>query len=74
MALHPDNTLISNREILIEVIATPFRALRDLFILMAESNRRVVALQAAAAISDAELLAQGLSRNDVIQRAVRHES
>ena len=41
MSIRPDNTLISNREMLLELLATPFRALGALLHHLAENNSRI---------------------------------
>jgi hypothetical protein len=74
MSIRPDNTLISNREMLLELLATPFRALGTLLHYLAENNSRTQALQAIAAIPEAELRAKGLTRADAISMAFRHDA
>ncbi len=73
MPLRPDNTLISNREMLLELAAAPFRAIASLFGTLAISTARVRTLQEIAAITDEELHAKGLTRADVISQAFRHD-
>ena len=74
MALQPDNTLISNRELIVELLTTPFRALGNLFIKMAENNSRVTALNALNAMSDAELAAKGLTRAEAVALLFRRDA
>ena len=74
MALRPDNTLISNREMLVELISTPFRAMGAAIENLMVSNSRTQALQAIAAVSDEELRAKGLTRADLISMAFRHDA
>ena len=74
MSIRPDNTLISNREMLLELLATPFRALGALLHHLAENNSRTQALQAIAAIPEEELRAKGLTRTDAISMAFRHDA
>lgn len=74
MALRPDNTLISNREMLLELLATPFRALGVLLHNMAENNSRMQALQAIAAIPEADLRAKGLTRAEAVSLTFRHDA
>ncbi|MEL6684578.1 MAG: DUF1127 domain-containing protein [Pseudomonadota bacterium] len=73
MSLRPDNTLISNREMLLELAAAPFRAIASLLGTLAISSARVRTLQEIAAIPDEELRAKGLTRADVISQAFRHD-
>lgn len=74
MALQPDNTLISNRELVLELLATPFRALGNLIIKMAENNSRVIALNALNAMTDEELAAKGLTRAEAVALVFRHDA
>ena len=74
MSLRPDNTLISNREMLLELLATPFRAIGNVFYKLAENNSRTLAIQAINAIPEAELRAKGLTRADAIAMAFRHDA
>ena len=66
MAYQADNTLISNREMLVELIAAPFRSLFEFLVRMAEANPRMVALRTLSETSDEELAARGLTRQGVI--------
>ena len=66
MAYQADNTLISNREMLVELIAAPFRSLFEFLVRMAEANPRMVALRTLSETSDEELAARGLTRHGVI--------
>ena len=66
MAYQADNTLISNREMVVELIAAPFRSLFEFLVRMAEANPRMVALRTLSETSDAELAARGLTRQGVI--------
>ncbi len=74
MAFHSDNTLISNREMFIELALAPFRAIGRVLVSLAENNSRTQALQAIAAISDEELAAKGLTRADAISMTFRHDA
>ncbi len=74
MSIRPDNTLISNREMLLELLVTPFRAFGRLLHNLAENNSRTQALQAIAAISDADLRAKGLTRADAVSMVFRHDA
>lgn len=73
MAIQADNTLISNREILIEVVMKPLRALGHLLELMAENNSRTKALTAISAIPEEELQAKGLTRADLVKMTFHHD-
>lgn len=66
MAYQADNTLISNREMVVELIAAPFRSLFECLVRMAEANPRMVALRTLSETSDEELAARGLTRQGVI--------
>lgn len=74
MSLRPDNTLISNREMLTELVLAPFRAVTDMIVRLAENNSRTQAIQAINAIPEAELRAKGLTRADAIAMAFRHDA
>lgn len=74
MSLRPDNTLISNREMLTELVLTPFRALGRLIERLAENNSRTQAIAAVNAIPEAELRAKGLTRADAIAMVFRHDA
>lgn len=74
MSIHPDNTLISNREMLLGLLATPFRAIGQLLHNLADNSSRMRALQAVAAIPEADLRARGLTRADAVSMAFRHDA
>lgn len=74
MTLRPDNTLISNREMLVELVLTPFRAFARLLESLAENNSRAQALAAVSAIPEEELRAKGLTRADAISMVFRHDA
>lgn len=74
MALRPDNTLISNREILIELLMAPLRAIGRGLQHLAVSNARTQALREIAEIPEAELSAKGLTRAELISRTFRHDA
>ena len=67
MALHPDNTLISNREVLTELVLAPFAAVARWIENYAEKSARTQALRAIADMTDAELQAKGLTRVEAIR-------
>lgn len=68
MAYQADNTLISNREMLAELIAAPFRSFFEFLIKMAENDPRMLSLQALARKTDAELAARGRTRLGELSR------
>lgn len=74
MAIRPDNTLISNREMIIELLCTPFIAFAAWLEKSAVNNSRTQALQEIAAISDEDLRAKGLTRADVVSMTFRHDA
>ncbi len=74
MSIRPDNTLISNREMLLELLATPFRAVDALLHNLAENSSRMQALQTIAAIPESELRAKGMTRADAISMTFRHDA
>lgn len=74
MALRPDNTLISNREMLIELVLAPFRKIGDILMGFAVSNARTQALMEIAAIPEDQLRAKGLTRADLVSMTFRHDA
>lgn len=74
MALRPDNTLISTREMIAELALTPFRAFGALMERLAEKNSRTMVLDAINAIPDAELRAKGMTRAEAVSMAFRHDA
>ena len=74
MAIHTDNTLISNRELLVALALKPFQAIGRLLTSLAENNSRTQALAAIAAIPDADLAARGLTRAEAISMTFRHDA
>lgn len=73
MSLRSDNTLISNREMLLELMSVPFRAIGHIFCKLAEDNSRTQAIQAINAIPEAELRAKGLTRAEAIGMVFRRD-
>ena len=73
MSLRPDNTLISTREMLLELLATPFRAIGSGLKGFATSTARTQTLRELAAISDEELEARGLTRAEIVTMAFRND-
>ncbi len=74
MAIRADNTLISDREMLVELAKLPFRKIGTWLTSIAESNSRTKALQAIANLSQAELAALGMTRAELISQTFRHDA
>ncbi|WP_411891098.1 DUF1127 domain-containing protein [Yoonia sp. SDW83-1] len=74
MAFQTDNTLISNREMMIELVLTPFRAIGRWFISLAENNSRTQALRQINNMTDADLAARGLTRAEAVNMMFRHDA
>lgn len=74
MTLRPDNTLISNREMLTELVLMPFRAVVRVMEKLSESNARTQALAEVGAMTDEELRAKGMTRADAIAMVFRHDA
>ena len=74
MAIQPDNTMISNREMLSELVMKPLRAIGSMLEGMAVSNSRTQALQAIWDIPEEDLRAKGLTRADVVSMTFRHDA
>lgn len=74
MAIRPDNTLISNREMLLELISVAFRPFATAFHAMAANSTQMQALERIAAVSDAELQAKGLTRAQAVSMTFRHDA
>ena len=70
MAMQADNTLISNVEMLAELVLAPFRAIGRFLVKAAENNPRIRALESIANMSDAELAEKGMTRVDAVQRVL----
>ena len=74
MTIRPDNTMISTREMLVELILTPFRAFARLIERLAENNSRTQAIAAINAIPEEELRAKGLTRAQAVSMVFRHDA
>ena len=74
MALLSDNTMISNREMLTELVMKPLRAFGGMLEHMAVSNARTQAIQEIAAIPEDELRARGITRADLLTMTFRHDA
>lgn len=70
MAHQADNTLISNTEMLLELITTPFRAIGRGLIALAEAGPKMAQLRKLNKMSDADLTAKGLTRDNEALRIV----
>ena len=70
MAFQADNTLISNGEMIRELVLAPFRAIGRGFEFLIENNHRAQALNALCEMSDEELAAKGTTREEAVQRLV----
>ncbi len=68
MAYQADNTLITNREMLGDLLAKPFVALFNALTAMAERDSRLVRLRALAEMSEEELAANGTTRREETAR------
>ena len=60
--------LISNRELIVELFATPLRAIGNGIIAMVERNPRFGAIERLNEISDEELAAKGVTRVDAVRQ------
>jgi hypothetical protein len=74
MAIRPDNTLISNREMLIELLGAPFRAIGNVFHNLADNSTRMQAVAAISAIPDDVLRSKDMTRADAVSMAFRHDA
>ena len=72
MALNPDNTLISNREMIVELVSAPLRAVGAMLEHLAVENSRTRALRAITEIPEEELRRKGLSRAEFAGMAFHH--
>lgn len=73
MAFQTDNTLISTRELIVELAMTPLRALGRGIIHLTETNSRAKTLRALSALSDDQLAARGLTRAEVVAMVFPHD-
>lgn len=73
MALQSDNTLITNREMLTELVLAPFYALARGIEYYAENNATTKALRAVGQMSDEELAAKGLTRAEAVRMVLPHD-
>lgn len=73
MSDHNMNTMMTNREMALAVLALPFQALAGLFRKMGRSTSRIADLAALQSISDDELAARGMTRAEAVQRVLRSQ-
>ncbi|MEL6838961.1 MAG: DUF1127 domain-containing protein [Pseudomonadota bacterium] len=69
MALRPDNTLISNREMFVEL----FHKIGEIFAALVTRSPRYAAVETLNRTSDAELASKGLTRAQVAEQLFRHD-
>ena len=74
MALRPDNTLITNREMASELLLAPFAAVARWIENYAVSNARTQAIRAVTEMTDAELQAKGLTRAEAMRMVFPHDA
>lgn len=74
MALRSDNTLISNRETISELLLAPFAAVARWFERYAVSNARTQAIRAVVEMTDEELRAKGLTRAEAMRMVFPHDA
>lgn len=68
MAYQADNTMITNREMLVALIARPFVAVFEFLVAIAEASPKLKQLKALGETSDADLASRGLTREGEISR------
>ena len=74
MTFHTDNTLISNREMLADLVMTPLRAVGRFIVHVAEASAQARALHEVNNMSDAALESAGLTRSQAFQLVLsRHD-
>ena len=66
------NSMMTNREMAVAVIAAPFQALARGFRSLMLQGPRVSALNTLSQYSDAELAARGLTRSDIALQILRN--
>ncbi|MEL6681682.1 MAG: DUF1127 domain-containing protein [Pseudomonadota bacterium] len=69
MALRPDNTLITNREMLAEL----FRKIGEILSGLVMRSPQYAAVEKLNRLSDADLAAKGLTRAQVAEQLFRHD-
>ena len=67
MTFQTDNTLISNREMLTDLVMVPLRALGRAIVRVAEATSQARALHEVNNMSDASLQAAGLTRSQAFE-------
>ena len=73
MAIRPDNTLITNREMLIELVSKPLLVIEIALAALGSSRARTQTLDAVAAIPEDTLQSNGMTRADAISMTFRHD-
>lgn len=73
MSYTVDNTLISNREMFGQVVSKIGNAIAAPFIAVMKNSGQYATLQQLNNTSDAELAAQGLTREEAVQLLFRHD-
>mgnify|MGYP001800451454 CR=1 FL=1 len=74
MAIRPDNTLITTREMLIELVTKPLLVIENALAALGTSHARAQALKAVAAIPESKLQANGMTRAEAVSMAFRHDA
>ena len=72
MAYQADNTLISNREMIGELLVAPFRWIYGGLMYMAENSYHAQALSRINKLTDEELAARGLTRAEAVREAMNY--
>ena len=68
MAFHHDETILSNRANLRDLVLAPFRAILRGFIWLGENSAYAKQLHAIANMTDGQLAARGLTREEAIAK------
>ncbi|MFN3664213.1 DUF1127 domain-containing protein [Yoonia sp.] len=74
MTFHTDNTLISNREMLVDLVMTPVRAVGRFIVHVAEASAQARALHEINNMSDASLKSAGLTRSQAFEMVLNRRS
>ena len=72
MSTYNMNSMMTNREMAIAVLALPFRAIASFFRGMASNTSRMHQLDGLQALSDAELAKRGLTRAQAALQMLRN--
>lgn len=69
----PNTRVLSTREMILELIATPFRALGAGMMYLTTHNSRAIAVEKISKMTDEDFAAMGTTRVEAIQRVLgRH--